>query len=139
MQRLLSGLAAPNPRGAEPGPAPDAEPSVDEEQFAALARECGWSLGELKDQYLRQMRETLEGTQAALESGEADRVARLAHGGVGPSGSCGTVGLMELFRRIEQAGRKGRLDAAAQLLRKTRQEFERVRKLLERMDEATGS
>ncbi|MDH3582975.1 MAG: Hpt domain-containing protein [Phycisphaerae bacterium] len=80
--------------------------------------------------YLDQTDDQLTQITAAIESGTAAEVARLAHGCAGASGTSGVSSMVSLFRDLETAGENNRMEETVDLLKKAKQQFEKIRELL---------
>jgi HPt (histidine-containing phosphotransfer) domain-containing protein len=89
------------------------------------------NLRELVTLYLTQTREQLDQLDAAVQSGIAAEVRRVAHSCAGASATCGVRGLVALLRELERQGSEGKLISADQLCREAVQEFQRVQRFLE--------
>jgi HPt (histidine-containing phosphotransfer) domain-containing protein len=63
----------------------------------------------------------------AIKSGDGTAVHRAAHAFKGAAGNIGATILTEKCRELEEAGRAGTLDGAAELGRRIHDEFARVR------------
>lgn len=87
---------------------------IDWPRFRELATDCSWTPRELARFYLDGTREQLTELRTALATGDATAVERLAHGCVGSSATCGINGMVDLFRRLEEAADDG--GRAAELL-----------------------
>jgi CheY-like chemotaxis protein len=89
------------------------------------------NLRELATLYLKQTSAQLEQLEAAVQSGAADQVRRLAHSCAGASATCGMVKLVPLLREMERQGQEGKLTNAEDLCRQAVSEFEIIRRILE--------
>ena len=107
------------------------EELVDLDGMRQVARECDWTLRELTEMYADKTLEEIERLQEAVEGGQDSEVTRLAHGCAGASAMSCVVGMVPLFRGIEEAGRNGRMTEAAELLDQARQRFRQIRDALE--------
>jgi CheY-like chemotaxis protein/HPt (histidine-containing phosphotransfer) domain-containing protein len=88
------------------------------------------SLRELATLYLNQTTEQLEQLDAAVASGVASEVRRLAHSCAGASATCGMRRIAPILRELEGKGLTGDLSNAAQLCAQANAEFERIRTFL---------
>ncbi len=73
-------------------------------------------LGELIDTYVADMPQQLAAIRRALEVGDAEAVRRAAHSLKSNSATFGALGLSQLCRELEERGRTGSLDGAADLV-----------------------
>jgi len=89
------------------------------------------NLRELVELYLTQTREQMEQLEAAVRSGAAQEVRRLAHSCAGASATCGMRRLVPFLRELERQGMEDKLTNAVQLSREAVREFESIRKFLE--------
>jgi PAS domain S-box-containing protein len=117
------------PSAAGPGHAPDADadlhadrdsrtPVLDEAQLAELASLGPDVMAELVPVFLSDTRERLAEVRAAVRSGDALGQASAAHALRGSAANMGGTRVTLVCRRLEEAGRTGRLtDAPADLLR----------------------
>jgi HPt (histidine-containing phosphotransfer) domain-containing protein len=92
------------------------------------------NLDELRDLinlYLKQTSEQITQLLAAVKSGAAPDVRRLAHSCAGASATCGMRGIVPPLRELEREGDSGNLTHAPELARAVEQEFNRIRAFLE--------
>jgi CheY-like chemotaxis protein/HPt (histidine-containing phosphotransfer) domain-containing protein len=89
------------------------------------------SYNELVGLYFKQTTEQIAQVRAAVNDGNAEEAARLAHSCAGASATCGMVGMVPLLRQIEQLSHGGQLPAAAALLPDVDREFERLKQYLQ--------
>jgi CheY-like chemotaxis protein len=88
-------------------------------------------LRDLVNLYLKQTSEQVEQLLAAVQSGSAPDVRRLAHSCAGASATCGMKAIVEPLRELEREGDSGQLKNANELARTVEQEFNRIRVFLE--------
>jgi len=69
--------------------------------------------------------------EVALQSGAADRLARVAHSCAGASCTAGMLAVVPALRRLEALGKDGNLATAPLQLTTVRQEFDRIKRFLE--------
>ena len=110
---------------------PELPPAVDVERLMEFSDGTTESLRELINLYLDQTRKQLDQLQAAVTTGNAPEVRRIAHSSSGASATCGMVTMAPLLRELEQLGMSEQLDGAAGLATQCEQEFTRVREKLE--------
>ncbi|MHC4225488.1 MAG: Hpt domain-containing protein [Planctomycetota bacterium] len=91
-----------------------------------MAEGCGWTLARLCDSYVRASRKEMESLKAALEDGDDETAARVAHGWAGSTGTAGVTGMVGILRQIEEAARRGKLTEAAGQLAEAEMLFGRV-------------
>ena len=89
------------------------------------------NLRELVTLFLSQTTEQLEQLEAAVSSGAAADVRRLAHSCAGASSTCGMRRLAPMLRELERQGLEGKLTNAAQVCQEATMEFQSIRKFLE--------
>ncbi len=109
----------------------DGDGLVDLERARGIARDCGWNLAELAGFYVDGTLSQIDRIGAELEEGRsAETVKRLAHGCAGSSLTSGVVGMAKIFRRIENAGPRERLEVAAALLPEIRDRVREAARIL---------
>lgn len=96
-------------------------PVVDQETITDLQDVMPAKLPELIAVFLRQLPGQLGDIAAAVARGDADTVYRAAHKLKSGSASIGALQLAESARRLEAAGRGGKLAACAPLLEQLEQ------------------
>ena len=111
--------------------APTAEEAVDMDRLLDFTEGSIESLRELVTLYLNQTGGQLEQLEAAVQSGNAADVRRLAHSCAGASATCGMRRLVPLLRELEHRGFENRLAGAAELSQQAAREFETIRAFLE--------
>jgi HPt (histidine-containing phosphotransfer) domain-containing protein len=89
-------------------------------------------LREMATLYLTQTAQQLEQLEAAILMGAADEVRRLAHSTAGASAACGVRLLVPVLRELERRGAEKNLANSAALVQQAQQEFECVRRFLEK-------
>jgi len=117
--------------GVTAAPAAPAEEAVDMDRLMDFTEGSIDSLRELVTLYLNQTGGQLEQLDAALQSGNAAEVRRLAHSCAGASATCGMRRLVPLLRELEHRGFENRLAGALELCQQAAREFETVRAYLE--------
>jgi CheY-like chemotaxis protein/nitrogen-specific signal transduction histidine kinase/HPt (histidine-containing phosphotransfer) domain-containing protein len=128
--------AKPAGAPASPGKA-NVAPAAPEDAPVNMARLLDFTDGdaenlrELITLYLSQTEEQFGQLDAAIRSGAAQDVRRLAHSCAGASATCGMRHLVPLLRELERQGSEGRLTSATQLFREANEEFARIRSFLE--------
>ncbi|MHC5012742.1 MAG: Hpt domain-containing protein [Planctomycetota bacterium] len=106
---------------------------VDLDAMRSLARECDFTLREFVDFYLDHATEEIALLGTAIEEGDMQTAARLAHGSAGSSATARISGLVPYWRRVEVAVREDRLEDAAAALAEACACFEDVRATLARV------
>jgi two-component system, sensor histidine kinase and response regulator len=98
----------------DPGPtqAPILDPGVLDELRAATGDDEAF-IQDLVATYLAEAPTNLEAITAALAAGDVSELVRPAHTLKSSSASIGAMRLAAISRRIEEAGRRGRLDGVA--------------------------
>jgi signal transduction histidine kinase/ligand-binding sensor domain-containing protein/CheY-like chemotaxis protein len=111
------------------------EPLLDAATLAALRalprngpKDMLSHIGEL---YLLDSKGLTESIEAALQGGNAQELARAAHAWRSYNGNVGALGLARLCFELEDAARRGALDAAREVYGRIRQLHERVREQLQ--------
>ena len=94
---------------------------VDDEIIAELREVMEEEFADLIGSFLNDLPVQLDLIQEAIAQSDAADLYRIAHKFKSSCGSLGAMRLAELFRRLEQAGRRNALDGAAELLTETRQ------------------
>jgi PAS domain S-box-containing protein len=116
-------------------PAPSRE-AVDGAALDALAASLGGGeegrevVAELVDTFLEDAPLQMAALRGAVERGDAEEAQRAAHTLKSNAATFGARAFSELWRRLESLGRDGRLDAAAELVGLTDEEWERVSEAL---------
>ncbi len=130
-----NGLETSTPaRPTEPGcaaPTPPDEAPVEMERLLDFTDGNLDSLRELVTLYLDQTGKQIVQLEAAIQTGGAPDVRRLAHSCAGASATCGMNRLVPLLRELERQGYEGKLTNAAQLCQEAGREFERIRNFLQ--------
>jgi len=116
---------------AATAPAPAAEAPVDMERLLDFTDGNPDSLRELVTLYLEQTGEQLGQLEAAVKTGAAPEVRRLAHSCAGASATCGMRRLVVLLREIEREGFEGKLVRSAELFAEADQQFNQIRSFLQ--------
>ena len=107
------------------------EPPVDMERLLEFTDGSKESLRELVDLYLSQTAEQLEKLEASIAASSATETRRLAHSCAGASATCGMRRLVPLLRELERQGLEGKLNGAADLCIRAKQEFKCIRAFLD--------
>jgi CheY-like chemotaxis protein/HPt (histidine-containing phosphotransfer) domain-containing protein len=106
------------------------EPPVDMERVTELAGDSQDSLREFIALYLTQTTAQFEKLAAALPSGDAKEVRRIAHSCAGASATCGMNRIVPPLRELERLGLDGNLAEAEPHLKRARLEFQSIRTFL---------
>jgi len=143
IERVASapGKASPStiPGAATPLPSTESHPSVPEPDDSSLvdldhlkefAGGSRTSLIEITDLYFTQTGEQLDRLEQAMQQGDAEAIARIAHSSAGASGVCGIIAMEPLLRRTEEFGKGNKVPQAAALLPELRRNFHRVKGFL---------
>jgi signal transduction histidine kinase/HPt (histidine-containing phosphotransfer) domain-containing protein len=109
---------------------PAAEAPVEMDRLNDLTDNNPDSLRELVELYFKQTTGQLAEIQAALRTGNANEVRRVAHSCAGASSTLGMMRLGQLMRDLEKAGAAGALTNAAQICEDVAREFQAVKKFL---------
>ncbi|MBL8766083.1 MAG: Hpt domain-containing protein [Planctomycetes bacterium] len=116
---------------------PDLDGVVDAETIESLKSLCDPGdltlFHDLIDTFLSDSPARLEAAQAAVAAGDAEGMERAAHGLKSSSANMGALGLASLCKQIEMLGRGGQVAGAAELVARSRSEFERVRAVFLRL------
>jgi HPt (histidine-containing phosphotransfer) domain-containing protein len=110
-----------------PTPQPSDEAPVDMERILDFTEGSIESLKELVNLYLDQTAGQMEQLEAAVQSGNATEVRRIAHSCAGASATCGMRRLVPLLRELEKQGVEGKLTTATELCANAGKEFETIR------------
>jgi HPt (histidine-containing phosphotransfer) domain-containing protein len=112
---------------------------IDEPTYDALLKMTGDDqafVDELVDTYLEDAVNQLAALDAAVDAGDPAALTRPAHSMKSSSMNVGALELGQLCRELEELGRAGSLDGAADRVAEARHQFEAVRtSLLERRPE----
>jgi CheY-like chemotaxis protein/HPt (histidine-containing phosphotransfer) domain-containing protein len=122
---------ANSPEQTRPPEATSADDPVDMSRLLDFTDGDPENLRELVALYLSQTEEQLGQLEAAVQTGTAQEVRRLAHSCAGASATCGVRNLVPLLRELERQGFEGQLTSAPQLSREAGEEFKRIRSFLE--------
>jgi HPt (histidine-containing phosphotransfer) domain-containing protein len=87
-------------------------------------------LAELMETYLQDAPAQLASMEQALSSGNAEEFRRAAHSLKANSASFGAVELSQVCRQLEELGKSGRLESAAEQVARAEIEFEKVKQAL---------
>lgn len=102
----------------------DALPLLDAEVIAELREIMEGEFIVLIEMFLNDLPIQMERLQIAVAQSDAETVYRVAHRIKSSCGNLGALRLMELIRRMEQAGRRQVLNDAADLLRRVQTDAE---------------
>jgi CheY-like chemotaxis protein/HPt (histidine-containing phosphotransfer) domain-containing protein len=106
------------------------EGPVDLERLMDFAAGDQEQLAELITIYLRQTAEQIESLASALQSGDATRVARIAHSCAGASATCGMRRIVPVLRQLEVVATEGDLAPVGDLVGKVKEEFSVIKQFL---------
>jgi CheY-like chemotaxis protein len=120
----------PGPGDLQAQPGSEEPPPVDMERLTEFTDGTPENLRELVDLYLDQTGDQIGKLQAAIETGDAAEVRRLAHSCAGASGTCGVRRLAGLLRELESQALEQKLTNAPVLGQQIAREFERSRAFL---------
>jgi CheY-like chemotaxis protein/nitrogen-specific signal transduction histidine kinase len=101
-------------------------PAVDMERLQEFTEGDPANLTELATLYVKQTSQQLEQLQAAIKTGDAPGVRRIAHSCAGASATCGMKRIVPLLRDLEELGDAGKLTTAPELYTQVVQEFELI-------------
>jgi len=85
---------------------------------------------ELIDLYLKESHNLIEDLGAAIRSGVAKEIERLAHKFVGSSATCGMTAILPPLRELESMGRSSCLTGAEQMYADARRQLNRIKEFL---------
>ena len=127
---------APTPApAADAAPPPPELPALDPSRLASLQRLAEMTgqplVREIVDSFLRETPRRLEQMGRALQRGDAEEIAFVAHSLKGSSGQLGALRVAALSAELESRGRNEQLDGASGLLAEIGEETTRVALLLE--------
>ncbi len=114
-----------------PAPTTDGPPPVDMERLHDFTSGNAEELRDLIHLYLKQTGEQVTQLLAAVASGTAPEVRRLAHSCAGASATCGMAAILPPLRELEREGEAGQLRQAPTLAGEVEHEFNRIRTFLE--------
>jgi CheY-like chemotaxis protein/HPt (histidine-containing phosphotransfer) domain-containing protein len=103
------------------------KPPVDMERLNEFTEGNPENLTELVTLYVKQTTEQLGQLDAAVRTGDAPAVKRLAHSCAGASATCGMQRIVVPLRELERQGAEDKLTNAAELFSQITQEFELIR------------
>jgi two-component system, sensor histidine kinase and response regulator len=106
---------------------------IDEETYDALLKMTGDDqafVDELVDTYLEDAVDQFTALDAAIDSGDAAALTRPAHSMKSSSLNVGALDLGQVCRELEELGRSGTLDGAADRVSEAHRQFEAVRRSL---------
>jgi CheY-like chemotaxis protein len=101
-------------------------PAVDMKRLQEFTEGDPANLTELATLYVKQTSQQLEQLQAAIKTGDAPGVRRIAHSCAGASATCGMKRIVPLLRDLEEQGDAGKLTTAPELYTQVVQEFELI-------------
>jgi HPt (histidine-containing phosphotransfer) domain-containing protein len=113
-------------------------PTVNHGKLAARRKEVGGSLKRILHKFLARLDDSLEAIAQAVEQKDPEALATHAHRLKGSSAMLGIEGLAALCRTLEQAGREGRLEETAPLVRRMRDEMQSIKPILQGEMEQEG-
>ena len=119
-------IPTPTPSQTEPADGPP----VDVERFTEMSGPDEASVRELAELYLTQTDEQMKELLAAVQTGAAKEVERVAHKAAGASSTCGMNAVVPALRELERQAREGRLDQADDLFRDVIKNLNRIRTFL---------
>ena len=93
------------------------------------------AVGRIIVRFLEETEQRLEQLRRAVDQADARAVEREAHGLVGIAGTVGANQLFDLAVRLEQIGRQGRIEGAADLVAELTVAFGRARPIFEGLRE----
>ncbi|MDX1953592.1 MAG: response regulator [Verrucomicrobiota bacterium] len=117
---------------------PDGMP-VNMERLKQFTDGTAAGMRELIDLYLGQTARQMIDLRAAVKSGVAEAICRLAHSSAGSSGTCGMSRLAELLKEMENAAAGGELGPSKRLMEEADLEFERIQNFLKGYLKTTDS
>jgi CheY-like chemotaxis protein/HPt (histidine-containing phosphotransfer) domain-containing protein len=123
-------LAEPKPAAAPQANGPGTEPPVDMDRMKDLTDGNADGLCELVEMFLKQTHKQFEQMEAAISSGKADDVRRVAHSCAGASATLGMTHMVPKLRELEKLGASGALPGAEALCRAAQDEYTRVQEFL---------
>jgi HPt (histidine-containing phosphotransfer) domain-containing protein len=123
--------ANPLPEASSTSTPAEEEAPVEMERLLDFTNGDPESLRELVTLYLEQTTTQIEQLTAAVRTGNAAEVRRVAHSCAGASATCGMRRLVPLLRELERQGYEQKLTTAAELSRQVGDEFECIRVFLE--------
>jgi HPt (histidine-containing phosphotransfer) domain-containing protein len=83
--------------------------------------------------FLSETDERLESLRAATENADPQALERAAHALKGIAGTVGATEISELSTRLEQLGREGRVDGAAELVNDLQSALDRARPVYDQL------
>jgi PAS domain S-box-containing protein len=104
---------------------------VDLEIFTEVAGRGVQRQRDLADRYLLQASSQFAKLDAAIQTGSAAEVKRIAHSVAGSSAMCGMVNLVPLLRELERLGHENKLADAAATYARAQEEFGRIKEFLQ--------
>jgi CheY-like chemotaxis protein/HPt (histidine-containing phosphotransfer) domain-containing protein len=119
----------PSPESPSTKAAPES-PLIDMDRFLAMAGEDEEEIIELIDLYLSRSSEQFRQLEAAVNTGAAGEVQRLAHSCAGASGACGMTTLVETLGEMERICQHGNMAGIDQHYHRALGEQERIREFL---------
>ena len=104
---------------------------VDLEIFTEVAGRGVQRQRDLADRYLLQASSQFAKLDAAIQTGSATEVKRIAHSVAGSSAMCGMVNLVPLLRELERMGHQNNLTEVATAFTRAQEEFGRIKEFLQ--------
>jgi HPt (histidine-containing phosphotransfer) domain-containing protein len=114
-----------------PGAARDDASPIDMVRMMEVSGGDDEILTDLLQTYLSDTREQLTVIYQALTQGSCELMERHAHSLAGSSSTCGVTALAAVFRRMEAACRKGRIDGLPALYAEAEHQLSRLRTFLD--------
>jgi CheY-like chemotaxis protein/nitrogen-specific signal transduction histidine kinase len=114
-----------------PGSKSSADDPVDLERLNDFTDGNPENLRELVTLYLTQTGEQFGQLETAVRNANAADIRRVAHSCAGASATCGMRRLVPLLRELEREGFEGKLVNSADLFKRSRDEFNTIKKFLE--------
>jgi CheY-like chemotaxis protein/HPt (histidine-containing phosphotransfer) domain-containing protein len=111
--------------------APSVSPPVDIDRVYESMGEEPEELHDILNTYLKEMSQNVVQLNAAIESGDVNKIGEIAHNCAGVSANCGMVAVVGPLRELERLGREGSVEGGAALGAQVTKEFERVKLFLQ--------
>ncbi len=111
--------------------APSVSPPVDIDRVYESMGEEPEELHDILNTYLKEMSQNVAQLNAAIESGDVNKIGEIAHNCAGVSANCGMVAVVGPLRELERLGREGSVGGAAALGAQVTKELERVKLFLQ--------
>ena len=101
-------------------------PPIDMERLNEFTEGNPENLTELVTLYVQQTTKQVEQLGAAIKSGDAPAVRRIAHSCAGASATCGMKRIVPILKELERQGDEGKLINAGELFAQATREFELI-------------